>query len=249
MSGFKYGYDFQRFAGRASRAFRYRTDAETEVFLTAVVATAAERLSLLNRGTHIWRAQLGPAEPIVKEFPDGSLEVDTSPYNHDRMKPLANSATEGRVNPKGISVLYVATTPDTAMSEVRPSLTSRLSLAELELCRDVRLVDCSIRGSARNIIEYGGNPVPPHEREGVVWHSINDAFTRPVDLSDRVAEYAPTQILAECFKIAGYDGVRYLSGYGTGGDNIALFNPKDAVVVDVRLMRVETIRLTFGAGS
>lgn len=38
------------------------------------------------------------------------------------MKPLSNSASEGRANPKGIPYLYVATDKETAMSEVRPSL-------------------------------------------------------------------------------------------------------------------------------
>jgi RES domain-containing protein len=151
---------------------------------------------------------------------------------------------EGRVNPKGIPVLYVATNPETAMSEVRPSLASEISLAELELCREVRLVDCSIQSSARSVLTYEGL-VPEEEREGVVWHSINDAFTKPVDPSDRVADYAPTQFLAEYMRAAGYAGIRYRSGFGAGGDNIALFNLDDAAVLDVTLKRLRSIHMTF----
>jgi RES domain-containing protein len=244
---FKYGYDYQRFATRVARAYRYRTNAEAEDFLTAFLATAASRISIINRGTRVWRAQLGAPEPTERALPDGSVIVEFPAYDRDRMKPPARWATEGRVNPKGIPVLYVATTAETAMSEVRPSLASQISLAEMEVCRDVRLVDCSVN-LGRSFFTYAGAQVPPNEREGVVWHSIDDAFRKPVDLSDRSADYAPTQFLAECLRIEGYDGIQYQSGYGAGGNNVALFNPDDASVLSVALMRVQSIHLTFATG-
>jgi hypothetical protein len=45
----------------------------------------------------------------------------------------------------------------------------------------------------------------------------------PIDRGDS-PHYAPTQFLAEYMRAAGYASIRYRSGFGAGGDNIALFN-------------------------
>src|SRR6202022_2082120 len=44
-----------------------------------------------------------------------------------------------------------------------------------------------------------------------VWTRIDQAFSEPVRHSDDHADYVPTQILAECFKKEGYDGIFYRS--------------------------------------
>jgi hypothetical protein len=245
MAEFETVYDYLRFESRTSGHFRYFRDAEMEQFLSTVLATASRRISVLKKGKFVWRAQSDKKEPVIIEN-DGSVAVTFFPFDADRMKPRPAGAKEGRVNPKGIPVLYVATSPETAMSEIRPSRASALSLAELEICRDLKLVDCTMNSSSRSPFYYPRLPVPSaNEREEVVWGSINFAFTRPVDASDSVAEYAPTQVLAEYFKSAGYDGLRYKSSYGATGQNIALFALQDATVRHVKLMRVKSINIEF----
>jgi RES domain-containing protein len=244
MTEFKWGYDYERFASRVTRSYRYRLDAEGENFLQTVLDTSTRRRRELPKGTRVWRAQLGAQPPVSEEREDGSVDIQYRALALERMKPLADSATEGRVNPKGIPVLYVATTPDTAMCEVRPSLASDISLAELQLDRALTLVDCTV-ASGRSIFSYAGRQVPAAEREEVVWHSINDAFTRPVDSSDRLADYAPTQVIAEAFRRAGIDGIIYRSGFGGGGHNIALFSLNDASALNVKLMHAVAVNFTF----
>ena len=65
-------------------------------------------------------------------------------------------------------------------------------------------------------LEAEGEPSAT-EREEVVWGSINRAFSRPVDPSDNEADYAATQVLADYFRGAGYDGIKYRSAYTTDG--------------------------------
>ena len=48
------------------------------------------------------------------------------------MKPLGGRATDGRANPRGIPCLYLATTKETAMSEVRPWIGSYVSAGQFE---------------------------------------------------------------------------------------------------------------------
>jgi hypothetical protein len=59
----------------------------------------------------VWRAQLGIKEVTQISDADGTVTVGFHPLEFARMKPLAGAAKEGRVNPKGIPVLYVATAP------------------------------------------------------------------------------------------------------------------------------------------
>jgi hypothetical protein len=246
MTEFKHVYDYERFANRTRRRFRYLKDSETDEFLATLIETAAHRSSVFRKGEIVWRAQLGSGEATEDRHADGSVTITFHPLERGRMKPLVDAASEGRANPKGIPVLYVATDPETAMSEVRPSLASELSLAELEVSRDLNVLDCSMHSSSRSPFDYTGqSPPPPEEREQVVWGSINRALTQPVDLSDRLADYAPTQVLAEYFRGAGYDGIRYQSGYGTRGHNIALFDLADANIRNVKLMRVRSISIEF----
>ena len=65
---------------------------------------------------------------------------------------------------------------------------------------------------------------PLQKNVNAVWSAINEAFSRPVTRSDDVAEYAPTQLLAEAFRTRlGRDGRLYGSNLGKG-KNIALFD-------------------------
>jgi hypothetical protein len=68
-------------------------------------------------------------------------------------------------------------------------------------------------------------------KEKAVWIDIDNAFSRPITLSDDTPDYVPTQILAELFK-GKYDGVVYRSQFGEAGYNIALFDPKDADAIN-----------------
>jgi RES domain-containing protein len=91
----------------------------------------------IPRRTVVWRAQQGCA---WKAFDGTDLPTAFQP---ERMKPLPDSAKEGRANAKGIPCLYVATDKETAMSEVRPWIGSFVSVAALELRRDFVIVNCT----------------------------------------------------------------------------------------------------------
>ena len=67
------------------------------------------------------------------------------------------------------------------------------------------------------------------ERERSVWTDIDLGFAEPVDRRDDVADYAPTQIIAELFKLNSYDGVKYRSALSNTGHNVALFDIEAAV--------------------
>ena len=73
---------------------------------------------------------------------------------------------------------------------------------------------------------------------------INEAFSEPMSRADDVADYAPTQFLAEAFRNEGYDGIVYESRMGNG-KNVALFDVDIAEVASRQLQHVE--KLSFAS--
>jgi hypothetical protein len=118
----------------------------SEAFLRTVLATCRERVGTLKAGSHFWRAQHGHDWRLTGPE-EAEIEIPCA-YSASRMKPLPGRASDGRANPRGIPSLYVATTKETAMSEVRPWVGSYVSVGQLRMLQDVEVVDCT-RGQAR----------------------------------------------------------------------------------------------------
>jgi hypothetical protein len=245
MKNFVSCWDYEKFAHRMKNKARSFFDEDSKRFLDIVLATAPGREMTLAKGESVWRSQLGMQDPIEEKHDDGTVTIAFRAYEAERMKPLRDSAAEGRANAQGVPFLYVAGDHETAMSEARPSLATDISLAELSVCRDLKLVDCSKDQGSDSPYAFKGKEAPESEREAIVWGSISHAFTQPVNLTGRNADYAPTQILAECFRDSGYDGIRYYSALRKGGCNFVLFNIDDADVRDVNLWGVESIEMKF----
>jgi hypothetical protein len=215
---------YGHFAATVVSRTRFIFDKETREFLQCVIATSASRKFRMPKGTPLWRAQLHEAN--LKGW-----DVK-NPYPPRRMKPLLN-CPEGRLNPKNIPYLYLATDGMTAMSEVRPWVGVVGTLAEFSTTRrELGLVNCAEK------IPYGrpklswitGNEPSPEQRERYVWGGLNSSFSEPLTSTETTAHYAPTQVLAETFKSAGFDGVIYNSSVADGL-NVALFDLKSAKVV------------------
>jgi hypothetical protein len=235
MAEFKSYKSFRTFARFVIATRRYVRDAEQDEFLQTVLATSDSRQELIEPSTILYRAQRHKPDDAIFDAHGQPL-----PYDADRMKPLRWRATEGRANPKGIPYLYAADEMDTAVNEVRPSASSYLSLAELSPQRQIRVVNCV---SDRKHIIYGGEP-SAEERELAVWRDIDSAFSEPVNATDDVADYVPTQILAEFFREKGFDGVKYGSSLANG-HSIALFDPGVATFRDCRLVKVRWIEVGY----
>jgi RES domain-containing protein len=172
---------------------------------------------------------------------EGIREEVPHPYPPERMKPLRDRAFEGRANPKGIPCLYVATHEETAVGEVRPWVGVRVSVAQLETTRELRLINCTTDDQRMMIYEKEPDAT---ERERAVWRDIDRAFSRPAAAGDDVASYVPTQIMAEVFRDDGFDGVAYRSSLGPG-HNIALFDLDAANVLNCSLVEIRGLKLEY----
>ena len=224
---------------------RYVWSPKVQAFLDGVRRTMAPRTFRIEKGQPLYRAQLGLGrDECVAE--DGTF-YEPIALCAKRMKPRRGRGNQGRANAQGMPVLYLAAEQATAIAEIRPWLGADVSVALLRTTRELRALDLT-RG-------HGESSLPPFDAtEGrfvadaentvrSVWTEIDNAFSRPVSPSDELAEYVPTQILAELFRTEGYDAIVYRSQLAEDGYNVVLFDPDDADVVSGTPFDVKSIKV------
>lgn len=238
---FKSWRSFTTFAQKIFQENRFIHDKETRDFLHAVLKTCDARIRVIEKGTLLWRAQLGCDTHKYTEA-NRLIAEEILPYPPDRMKPLIGQASEGRANPKGIPYLYLSNDKNTALAEIRPWVGTLISISKFKVKQKIRIVDCSVSHNF-NIPFHLGEP-EPSRREEVVWAFIDKAFSRPIQSSDNTADYVPTQIIAELFKTQGFDGIKYQSNLGTG-QNIILFDIDLTEILSCSLYKTTKIRFHF----
>jgi hypothetical protein len=238
MTEFSSSNSYKAFASKIRSQMRYIWDHETEAFLQAVRESSVKRQVKIPAKRQFWRARLGHEWRKV-EYDHMPFEIlEPSPIAKIDMKPPRDLKAEGRINPKGIPCLYLATTPNAAISETRPWVDSLVSVGCFETTRELSLIDCS-RGHSNFNLYF--EEVPPEQREEGVWIDIDRAFAKPVARDEDVMEYVPTQVLAELFRADGADGVVYKSSFGEDGYNIALFDLNSAELLSNQLHKIERI--------
>lgn len=251
MSNFKSWNTYQEFARQIMFENRYILDSESLDFLETLAATSENRKISIKKGTILWRAQLGNdwMEENVKGDEGEVIETIDVPtcFPPSRMKPLANKAKEGRINPKGIPCLYLSTKKKTAMSEIRPWIGAAISLSQFEVNRVLTVLDLS-KHHDRDLLyglKFTDDEPEKDEHIDIVWTSVDRAFSDPVRSEDDMAGYAPTQVIAERFRKEGYDGVVYKSPFGEDGFNVALFDIDSADCVNGFLYEAKSIEIEF----
>jgi len=170
--------------------------------------------------THLFRGRVFQSEPPLQEVmkrPDIELSA-----------PPAWAAGAGRMNARGISVFYGATTPEIVLAEVRPPVGSWVATARFEITRPLRLLDLAALAD----VHERGSIFDPHYayRLGrmMFLRTLTRRMARPVMPDDQELEYLPTQAIADYLSTEGQvplDGILFPSvQVGGNGLNTALFH-------------------------
>ena len=234
------------------KEIRYLNDTETQELFDALLTTSKERIKSISRGKLFWRAQLDCSREPAYDFDGRIIDYNVVPYSSKRMSPEPEKATEGRINPKGIPCLYLATNEKTAISEVRPWIGSYVTVAQFKTLRKLNIINCShgeinpMNVSVADLDKLFKLKQPtPEEAIETIWHWIDKEFSEPVDRNDNTADYVPTQIIAELFKTNGFDGIKYKSLFNNGV-NLALFDINSAEQVDKgKVIQVTKVDVDF----
>ncbi|RYE88815.1 MAG: RES domain-containing protein, partial [Hyphomicrobiales bacterium] len=153
----------------------------------------------------------------------------------------AHLSGAGRMNAKGISVFYGASTDKVALAEVRPPVGSKTLVGRFEVIRPLRLLDLT---ALQDIMETGSLFDPGYGRRlerAMFLKYLSERMTEPVMPDDEAFEYLPTQAIADFLATRTepvIDGILFPSVQGEVGDqNVVLFH---------KAARVETIDLPKG---
>lgn len=235
---------YRTFAESVKTGLRYVRYAAADRFLDEVFAAGDTRKLNVPKGRIFWRARLG-CEYEEIERQEGEFIVrwpEERPFSSEGMKPISAWQSEGRANPRGIPYLYLATTRETALAEVRPWIGSKVSVAQFRVARDLDVIDCSRDHSKDKLLALLDKT---RTRQDGIWIAIDQAFATPVTKGEETRDYIPTQIIAEMFKRQGFDGIVYKSLLSDDGFNIALFNLNDAELASCALYTATSLKFDF----
>lgn len=140
----------------------------------------------------------------------------------DMGAPPVGVASEGRINARGISVLYMADSPTTAISEIRPVKWDNVAIAKLHLKKELTILNFSFEGVLAGLIAENNDFTT-----STLFHQakiVAEKMSIPLTLSEKSTEYLPTQIIGDYVKLLGYDGICYDSSQHTNGKNYVFFD-------------------------
>lgn len=220
---------YHDFAQSVKHEARYVHQEPARNFMARVLATLPRRVGFIREGQVLCRAQRGFTMGHV-EGEDYEREMAHPPA---RMVPTVELSTDGRVSPRGIPCLYLASNMKTAVAEVRPWMGSYVSLARFKVVRRCRVVDCRYTKSEK-----------PDKDKARIWSDVAYAFSKPVSPEEPHLEYVPTQVLAETFRSEGFDGILYESLLSKG-TNVALFDTASAELINCGLHKVREVSFEF----
>ncbi|GHV29825.1 hypothetical protein FACS1894167_09690 [Synergistales bacterium] len=161
--------------------------------------------------------------------------------------PPSDKSTAGRISPEGVSVLYLASNAETALSEIRASTYDFVSVGTFRAKRAFRVVNLLDLADISPFVYITKSPYG----YGDLWqYAINhsclrdfaDAVSKPLRRNDSPLDYLPTQFIAEFIKSENYDGVEYKSTMNFGSTNLAIFDKSIFECIDVKTVEVSEIQ-------
>ncbi|MFK5985139.1 MAG: RES family NAD+ phosphorylase [Pseudomonadota bacterium] len=164
-------------------------------------------------------------------------------YPVDNMgAPPKEKVGNGRANPVGIPYLYLASSCDTAISEVRPALGQYICVGNFTIHDSLRLVNL-VNISPFQFHQFNCEELLPQVS---FFRKLSDELSKPILPSNSNIDYLPTQFLSEMIKRGGWDGIQFKSCQSSNEDNesinVILFDPNNAICGEVNLFQTTNIK-------
>lgn len=218
---------------------RYFLSDKHQQFLNLLVKKAESRRKVVPKQSIYYRARVGHISRKQKS----SIRKKDYPFPRTKMlNPEPRHTIEGRINPRGISYLYLANDVETAVAEKKPQISQLVSIAKIVMERDVNVVDVRSDEDWLKLPMSWDKDAPPDRIEARIWWDIDRAFATPITGDGLELDYIATQYLGEVLKNNGYEGILYRSSLMEGGHNLVLFAPHHSIKVEsVNLVRAKGI--------
>ena len=139
------------------------------------------------------------------------------------INPNPETISSGRCNQKNEQCLYLAEDPKTAISELKPLIQEKISVASIQAKEELKVIDFGL--------DSANNPLQ---------RLIAFLFVSSPTKEDSDA-YIYTQIICSIIKKEGYDGIRYSSCQNLIKTNYVVFNFNKCVPLSSEVYMVKHI--------
>lgn len=160
--------------------------------------------------------------------------------------PPNNSASAGRVNPEGVSILYLSTSEDTTVYEVRAGISDYVTIGSFKLKDDIEVINLALIDkispflgitNSYDFTQYAVNI--EHLR------MISSEISKPLRRQDSILDYIPTQYISDFIRSKGYDGIEFRSTMCTHGENVAIFDSRLLTCTKVKTFSVKSVVYSY----
>lgn len=167
-------------------------------------------------------------------------------YHCDEMgAPPHEKAKAGRVNPDGISVLYLSNSEKTTIYEIRAGMYDHVAIGQFQLQKNIEVIDLA---GIDNISPFIGNGYGFDFTQYAVnikhLEMIGREIAKPLR-NDNLLDYLPTQYISEYIKSKGYEGIEYRSTLDKDGINIAVFDQELFKCINTKMHIVNGIEYKY----
>lgn len=209
-------------------------------FLTSLKRIFDECSVTLPARTDLYRARIYNEEDKQEKRRGNSLGEKYEGY--DEEGSFVNESnkwpTPGRMNPIGISVLYVASDVETCIKELHPGVEELISVATIKTTKELKVADLS-----------KGNSLSDNVHDSFLSVYVQELISQGYKERD----YIFPQFVSSYCKSLGFDGIGYRSRYATRGQanedvgvNYTFFNYNDRFdVTGSKLYEVTNIATTI----
>lgn len=164
-----------------------------------------------SKGEVMYRSRISPNEK-------GFRRAEMGP-------PPESKIIGGRVNPTGISILYLSDSKETTLYEIRAGLYDFVTIGRFKLTKDVEVISLADIGRISPFIglDYGFD----YTQYAVNLEHLTmiaQEIAKPLRNVDTL-DYLPTQYISDFIRSKGYSGIEYISTMYKNGINLAVFDP------------------------
>lgn len=163
-------------------------------------------------------------------------------YTCNEMGPPPEEKVKGgRVNPTGISILYLSNSRETTLYEIRAGVYDYVTVGCFELQRDIEVINLADIDKISPFIGFNkGFDYLQYAINIEHLKMIGQEIAKPLR-NDNTLDYLPTQYISDFIKSKGYDGIEYISTMYKHGVNLAIFNSQLFKCVRTNVYDVKTI--------
>lgn len=156
-------------------------------------------------------------------------------------KPPENKAKNGRANPVGIPYLYLASSLQTAIAEIRPTINDFVTVGRFKFLSAISVIDLQdvspFQFSESEDFEILVNKIGYLKKLG-------QDLSKPINPKDSELQYLPTQYLCEFIKKSGWDGVAFKSSL-SDEHNLTIFSDGKCKCTKTELYKIGKSKISY----